>query len=318
MSQKDINPFKYSDTNKRYHTYDRFLKSKFGFKCAKLSLDGGFTCPNIDGTKGVGGCVYCSALGSGEFTASGSITEQAETQKKVYMRKWNGRRLGYIAYFQAHTNTYAPVDVLSRIYGEALACEGVVGMSIATRADALPDDVCRLLYEISQRTFLTVELGLQSCHEVTAERINRCHTLAEFESAVNKLRDLGIRVCVHLINGLPGEDEEMMIQSAKYVSSLDIQGVKIHSLSVLSDSRLGQMYRERPFYIMSREEYIRTAVSQLRVMRGDIVIERLTGDPEPGKLIVPDWSLDKISVLNGIDKLMYALDTYQGADISDA
>ncbi len=312
MSQKDVNPFKNSDSNKRYYTYDCFLKRKFGFKCAKLSLDGGFTCPNIDGTKGIGGCIYCSGKGSGEFTASGNITEQIEAQKAVYARKWGNRELKYIAYFQAHTNTYAPIHVLSSLYDQALASSDVVGMSIATRADALPDGVCRLLKEISERTFLTVELGLQTRYEHTARRINRCHTLGEFEEAVAKLREMNIRVCVHLINGLPGEDHEMMLESAKYVSSLDVQGVKIHSLSVLSDSRLGAVYRQEPFYIMSKDEYIATVADQLEILREDIVVERLTGDPDPDKLIEPAWSVDKISVLNGIDKLLYSRNTYQG------
>ncbi len=312
MSQKDLNPFKYSDSNKRYCTYDYYLKTKFGVKCAKLSLDGGFTCPNKDGTKGVGGCIYCSGKGSGEFTAPGSIKEQIETQKSVYQRKWSNRELKYIAYFQAHTNTYAPVSRLKELYTQALLCEDVIGMSIATRADALPDDVCRLLAEVSEKTFLTVELGLQTSYEHIAQSINRCHTLEEFESGVKKLRELGIRVCVHLINGLPGESEKMMIENARYVSQLDVQGVKIHSLSVLSDSRLGELYMSKGFPIMSKEAYIDTVVSQLEALREDMVIERLTGDPDPRMLIEPRWSVDKVSVLNGIDKLMFARNTYQG------
>ncbi len=312
MSQKDVNPFKNSDSNKRYYTYDYFLKKKFGVKCAKLSLDGGLTCPNIDGTKGFGGCVYCSESGSGEFTAKGSIAEQIESQKSVYKRKWSGRELKYIAYFQAHTNTYAPAEKLKALYMQALSCDDIVGISVATRADALPDEVCDLLYEVSQHTFLTVELGLQTCHAKTAELINRCHTLEEFETGVGKLRNRGIRVCVHLINGLPGETEEMMVQSAAYVSGLDIQGVKLHSLSVLSDSRLGKMYEREKFPILTRDEYIRTVVRQLEVIKEDTVAERLTGDPDPHKLIEPAWSVDKVSVLNGIDKLMYSENTYQG------
>ncbi len=312
MSQKDINPFKNSDSNKRYYTYDHFLKQKFGTKCAKLSLDCGFTCPNIDGTKGTGGCIYCSGKGSGEFTAPGSISEQIETQRAVYLRKWKGKALKYIAYFQAHTNTYASVDILSGLYCQALSAEDVVGISIATRADALPDDVCDLLGELSEKTFLTVELGLQTCHEHIAHSINRCHTLHEFEDAVKRLRNMNIRVCVHLINGLPGEDRKMMVENAEYASSLDIQGVKLHSLSVLSDSRLGYVYKKVPFYIMSRDEYIETVADQLECLRGDIVIERLTGDPDPGKLIEPAWATDKISVLNGIDKILYLRGTYQG------
>lgn len=313
MTQKEINPFEYTDSNKRYYTYDYFMKRKFGMKCAKLSLDGGFTCPNKDGTRGTGGCVYCSSSGSGEFTKKGSIKEQIDAQKSVYERKWGKNKLGYVAYFQANTNTYAPVNVIEKLYCEALDQSGVVGLSIATRADALPDDVCELLGEISEKTFLTVELGLQTCHDEVAEKINRCHTTKEFLCGYEKLRKYGnIRICVHIINGLMWEDEKMMLENAEFVSNIGADGIKIHSLLVLSDSPLGCRYAKVPFRVQSREEYIRTVVKQLELLKPNIVVERLTADPDATKLLAPEWTENKIEILNGIDKLMYAENTYQG------
>ena len=179
-TQKDTNPFIYSDSNKRYHTYDYYIKHKFGKKCAKIPLDCGFTCPNIDGSKGVGGCIYCSSRGSGDFAASAdlSVTEQLDKTRKVMEHKWEN--CGIIPYFQAHTNTYAPLEVLKNKYSEALSYPDVVGVNIATRADALPDDVCEYLAEIAEKTTLTVELGLQTVHDTTAKLINRCHTTDDF------------------------------------------------------------------------------------------------------------------------------------------
>ncbi len=313
MTQKQTNPFEYTDSNKRYHTYDYFMKRKFGMKCAKLSLDGGFTCPNRDGTRGKGGCVYCSSSGSGEFTQKGSIKEQIAAQKSVYERKWGQNKLGYIAYFQANTNTYAPVNVLERLYCEALEQKDVVGMSVATRADTLPDDVCELLGELSQNTFLTVELGLQTCHDSTAEKINRCHTTKEFLHGYEKLKKYdNIRICVHIINGLMGEDPKMMLENAEFVSNIGADGIKIHSLLVLDDSTLGGEYRRKPFKLQSREEYIKTVVMQLEHISPHIVAERLTADPDPSELLAPEWTKNKIEILNGIDKMMYSENTYQG------
>ncbi len=313
MTQKETNPYKNSDDNKRYYTYDRYLKKRFGMKCAKLSLDGGFTCPNKDGSRGVGGCIYCSSSGSGEFERSGSIAQQLAEQKKVYERKWSGKKLGYIAYFQSNTNTYAPIDRLSSLYTQALDCDGVIGLDVATRADALNDDVCRLLGELSKSTFVTVELGLQTCHDEVARRINRCHTTREFLLGYESLRKYGnIRICTHIINGFMWENEEMMIENAKFVSDIGSDGIKIHSLLVLKDSTLGKMYLASPFELQSREDYINTVIAQLEVINGDMVVERLVADTDESLLIAPEWVKRKTDVLNGIDKLMYSKNTYQG------
>ena len=216
-TQIESNPFPYSDSNKRYHTYDYFMKNRFGAKCAKLPLDGGFTCPNRDGVCGTGGCIYCSARGSGDFCSDAALPVAAQLEEAYgkLSQKWQNPRC--IAYFQAFTGTYAPLDVLREKYEAALIPPYVVGLSIATRADCLPDDVCAYLAELAGRTFLTVELGLQSVHDITAARIRRGHTFADFCDGYEKLRRASdkINICVHLINGLPGEDHAMMLESAR-------------------------------------------------------------------------------------------------------
>ena len=222
--------FKYSDSNKRYHTLDYFYKHKFGCKIAKISLNGGFTCPNKDGTKGVGGCIYCSKLGSGDYAGkpNKSLTEQFFDIKKIMNKKWQDTK--YIGYFQANTNTYAPVSELKKKYEEILKIDGVVGLNIATRSDAITEECLDYLKELNKETFLNIELGLQTIHEDTNKLINRGETLEEFEVMVKKLRSRGINVIVHIINGLPYETKEMMLETIKYVNKLDIQGIKFHSL----------------------------------------------------------------------------------------
>ncbi len=288
------------------------MQKKFGCKVFKVALNGGFTCPNIDGTKGIGGCVYCSG-GSGDFAGdpSHNILSQFEEIKERMHRKWSSAK--YIPYFQAHTNTYAPVKVLRERFEGVLAQDNVVGISIATRADCLEDDVLEYLSEISRRTYLIVELGLQTIFDETGERINRCHTYAEFLDGYNKLKARGINVCVHLINGLPGEDREMMLKSARAVAKLRPHCVKLHLLHVLKGTRLAEMYRNGEFELMTREEYVETIVNQLEVFPPETIIQRLTGDGGRDTLIGPIWSLKKFVVLNEIDKLMIRRDTYQGA-----
>ncbi len=288
------------------------MQKKFGCKVFKVALNGGFTCPNIDGTKGIGGCVYCSG-GSGDFAGdpSHNILSQFEEIKERMHRKWSSAK--YIPYFQAHTNTYAPVKVLRERFEGVLAQDNVVGISIATRADCLEDDVLEYLSEISRRTYLIVELGLQTIFDETGERINRCHTYAEFLDGYNKLKARGINVCVHLINGLPGEDREMMLKSARAVAKLRPHCVKLHLLHVLKGTRLAEMYRNGEFELMTREEYVETIVNQLEVFPPETIIQRLTGDGGRDTLIGPMWSLKKFVVLNEIDKLMIRRDTYQGA-----
>ena len=304
--------FKYSNTNKRYHTLDYYYKNKFNKKVSKISLNAGFTCPNIDGCVGTGGCIYCSNTGSGEY--AGKVTDDLVTQfneiKKVMTNKWPDSL--FIGYFQAHTNTYAPVDVLKEKYEIILKQPNVVGLSIATRADAIDDDCLEYLDELNKRTFLTVELGLQTIHEETSKLINRCHTLECFNNMVNKLRERNINVVVHIINGLPYETKEMMLETIKYLNTLDIQGIKIHMLSILKNTKLAIMYKESPFKLITREEYIDIVCDQLELLRPEIVINRITGDPKISDLIEPDWLIKKVTIINDIDKELVRRDSYQG------
>lgn len=309
-----MNNFKYTLDNKRYHTWNYHLHEKFGCKVFKVALNGGFTCPNIDGTKGTGGCIYCSG-GSGDFAGDPShsiLTQFDEVRTKMH-QKWSEAK--YIPYFQAHTNTYAPASVLRERFEVVLGCENVVGISIATRADCLEEDVLEYLSELNECTYLIVELGLQSVFDETGKKINRCHSYADFLSGYQKLRERNINVCVHLINGLPGETEEMMIESARTVGALKPHCMKLHLLHVLKNTRLAEMYKRGEFELMSREAYVRTIVNQLEVIPPETVIQRLTGDGGRDSLIGPMWSLKKFVVLNEIDKLMVKRDTCQGAKL---
>lgn len=307
------NDFKYSNDNKRYHTWNYHLQSKFGTKVFKVALNGGFTCPNIDGTKGFGGCTYCSDSGSGDFAGdpSQNIIAQFETVKERMHKKWRDAK--YIPYFQAHTNTYAPVSVLKSLFEPVLALENVVGISIATRADALPDDVLDYLADINKRTYLIVELGLQSIFDKTGEKINRCHTYDEFLIGYNKLKSRNINVCVHLINGLPNETKDMMLSSARAVAALRPHCVKLHLLHILKNTRIAQEYINGEFETLTLEEYVDIICSQLELFHEDTVIQRLTGDGGRDSLIAPLWSLKKFVVLNEIDKQMLLRNTFQGA-----
>ena len=306
------NAFEYSLDNKRYHTWNYHLSQKFGEKVFKVSLNAGFTCPNIDGTKGYGGCIYCSDAGSGDFAGnpSDSILEQFEKVKQRMHEKWPKAK--YIPYFQAHTNTYAPLEVLKEKFEPVLKCDGVVGLSIATRADALEDDVLDYLSELSKRTYLIVELGLQTVFDKTGELINRCHTYQEFLDGYKKLTDRGINVCVHLIIGLPFETKEMMLRSVSEVAKLKPHAVKLHLLHVLKGTKLAQMYQNNEFKTLTREEYVDIIVDALEILPKETIIQRLTGDGGKDDLIAPLWSLKKFCVLNEIDKEMVRRNTYQG------
>ena len=312
-----MNQFKYSNTNKRYHTLDYHYKNKFGKKIFKISLNAGFSCPNIDGTVGYGGCIYCSKLGSGEFAGNKeeSIEKQFNEIKTMMHQKW--REGSYIAYFQARTNTYAPIDELKKVYEKALSMENVVGLSIGTRPDSITEECLNYLEELSKRTYLTIELGLQTIKEETSKLINRCHTLNCFEEMVKKLRERNINVVVHIINGLPYETKEDMINTVKYLNRLDIQGIKIHMLSILKDTPLEKLYYKDNFPILSKEEYIDIVINQLEYLRPEIVIHRITGDPKIEELVEPKWLIKKFCVLNDIDKEMVRRNTYQGAKINE-
>ena len=304
--------FIYSDDNKRYHTWNYHLRHKFGAKVMKIALNAGFTCPNIDGTKGKGGCIYCSPSGSGDFAGDprASINAQFDAVCEKMHQKWRDGL--YIAYFQAHTNTYAPAHVLRERFEGVLSRQGVVGISIATRADCLKDDVLEYLSELNERTYLIVELGLQSIFDETGERINRCHTYAEFLEGYNKLKSRGINTCVQLIDGLPGEDKEMMLKSAEEVAKLRPHCVKLHLLHVLEGTRLAEQYKRDEFKLLTKDEYVDIITSQLELFHPETVIQRLTGDGGRDTLIGPVWSLKKFEVLNAIDKEMERRQAFQG------
>ena len=309
------NIFKYSYNNKRYHTLDYFYKHKFNSKVFKVSLNAGLSCPNIDGTVGKGGCIYCSNSGSGEFAGNKNddIITQFNEIKKMMLKKWPNAK--YIGYFQAHTNTYAPVETLKKLYEPILQQENVVGLNIATRPDAISDECLKYLEELNKKTYLTIELGLQTIHKKTTKIINRCHTLECFENMVKKLREKNINVVVHIINGLPYETKEDMIKTAKYLNTLDIQGIKIHMLSVIKNTKLEKLYQLKPFHILTEEEYIDIVINQLENLSPEIVINRITGDPKLDDLIQPTWLIKKFCVLNNIDKEMVKRNTYQGKNI---
>lgn len=313
-TQKETNPFPFSDTNKRYHTYDYYLRHTFGEKVAKITLDGGFTCPNRDGTCGTDGCIYCSGKGGGEFTESAalSIAEQFERQRARLSGKWQVNK--YIVYFQSYTNTYAPLSRLRALYEEALSLPNVVGLNIATRADCLPDEVIDYLAELSKRTVLTVELGLQTADDETAERIGRGHTLATFLSAVRRLRERApcVRLGVHVIFGLIGENDEKMLKTIKIVSSLLPDEVKIHLLYVVKHTKMAEIYANGAYFPLKEEEYVDLVVRALELLPPTVTVARLTGDGDRLELIAPLWSRNKRKILNEIDKTFYKRNTQQG------
>ena len=314
VTQAATNPFAYSDTNKRYYTYDYFLKSTFGGKVAKLPLDAGFTCPNIDGRCAHGGCIYCSPRGSGDFAQESVIPteEQFEIVKSQLSSKWKTDK--YIPYFQAHTNTYAPLEIIREKIEPVMKKEGVVGLNIATRADCLEDDVVDYLCELAGRTTLTVELGLQSSNDETARAINRGHSYADFLVGYRKLHlaSAKINICVHIIFGLPGEDREMMLKTVKDVADLHPEQVKIHLLHVIKNTAMADIYLGGDYIPMTMEDYVDTVAEALTYLPPDTVIGRLTGDGMQSELLAPDWSRKKTIVINNIDKKMYERDLYQG------
>ncbi len=304
--------FKYTLDNKRYHTLNYHVKTKYNQKVVKISLNAGFSCPNLDGTVGYGGCIYCSKSGSGDF--GGNINQSLPTQfneiKNKIDKKWPNSK--YIAYFQARTNTHAPIEILREKYESVLNLKDVIGLSIATRSDAINDECLEYLKELNKKTNLTIELGLQTIHESTSKLINRCHTLKNFEEMVKKLKANNIEVVIHIINGLPYETKEMMIETIKYVNNLNIDGIKIHMLNIVKDTPLEKLYKEKKFHLLTKEEYIDIVISQLEYLNEKIVIHRITSDPDPKNLIAPTWLTKKVCLLNDIDKEMKKRNTYQG------
>ena len=307
-----MNKFKYSNTNKRYYTLDYYYKSKYNIKVFKVSLNMGLTCPNKDGKVGYGGCIYCSKMGSGEYAGNKekSLKDQFEDIKNMMLKKWSKAK--YIAYFSANTNTYAPIEKLKKAWEEVLNYENVIGINISTRPDSISKECYDYLEELNKKTDLTIELGLQTIHEKTSKLINRCHTLECFENCVKELNKRNIKVLVHIINGLPYETKEMMLETVKYLNNLNIWGIKIHMLNVLKDTKLEQLYQKEHFHILSKDEYINIVCDQLELLNENIVINRLTGDPKLEDLIEPKWIIKKVCVLNDIDKEMKRRECFQG------
>lgn len=300
--------FKYSLDNKRYHTLNYFYRSKFNNKVFKVPIDAHMSCPNkVNGN----GCVYCSDYSKSNIINSNeSIKDQFLNNIKVLEKKWPNSL--YIPYFQAGTNTYAPLDTLKKLFEQLLDYPKVVGLAIATRPDTLSDEVIEYLGELNKRTFLTIELGLQSSNDKTLDFIKRGHDVKCFVTAVKKLKKKNIFVVAHIINGLPYETEEDMLKTAKLLNDIKVDGVKIHMLFISKNTELADIYKKEKFNILTKEEYIDITIKQLEILDEKIVIERITGDPIKEDLIAPNWLLKKFCVLNDIDKEMVKRNTYQG------
>ena len=310
-SQKTPLIFDTSDGQElRINTINTYLKKEFGGKVVKLSLDGGFTCPNRDGSKGFGGCLFCSSSGSGDMAAgSGDISADLESQIGLLSDKWPDAK--YLAYFQSHTNTYAPVDELREKFYAALKHPQVSGIAIATRPDSIPDDVLELLAELNEKTFLWVELGLQTMHQDTMDAMNLCYTLEEYDDTVGRLLERGIKVVTHLILGLPGEDREMMLKSVKHVCSQPIFGLKLHMFNLVKGS---QMELTHPDYVSFEtiSEYVDLLISAVELVPPSVTLHRISGDAPRSTLIAPEWSYMKRTILNTIHKEMRDRNTWQG------
>ncbi len=306
------NPFKYSSDNKRYRTFNHYLRERFGKKVFKVSLNLGLSCPNRDGSRGVGGCIYCSEKLSGDFGGNpcDTLDKQFSEVKSAMEKKWQGG--SYIPYFQAGTNTYADIDFLKKAYEKALSFENVVGLAIATRADCITEEIADLLKDISKRTYLVVELGLQTVHDSTARLINRCHDYSEFLEGYRLLTDRGIHVCIHLIDGLPGEDKQMMLETARQVALLKPHAVKLHLLHIIRGTALCRLYEEGDVKALSLDEYVDIVCDQLELLPAETIIERVTGDGAADTLVAPLWSLKKLCVMNEIDKELGRRNSYQG------
>lgn len=310
-----MNPFPYAeDKNKRYHSWNFALRQEFGEKIFKVPIDAGFDCPNRDGTVAKGGCTFCSVSGSGDMIVApeAPLPEQFEKEIAMMHKKWP-QVDKYIVYFQNFTNTHAPVAVIRERFEQVLSLPGVVGISIGTRPDCLPEDVVDYLAELNQRFYLWVELGLQTTFETTSNAINRAHDYQTYLDGVASLRKHNIRVCTHLINGLPGETIEMMQENVRRtIQDSDIQGIKLHLLHLMRNTRMLRDYHEGRLQLMRRDTYVSLICDQLEMIPPEIIIHRLTGDAPWDSLVGPMWSLKKWEVLNEIDQEMLRRNSYQG------
>lgn len=310
-----MNPFPYAeDKNKRYHSWNFALRQEFGEKIFKVPIDAGFDCPNRDGTVAKGGCTFCSVSGSGDMIVApeAPLPEQFEKEIAMMHKKWS-QVDKYIVYFQNFTNTHAPVAVIRERFEQVLTLPGVVGISVGTRPDCLPEDVVDYLAELNQRFYLWVELGLQTTFETTSNAINRAHDYQTYLDGVASLRKHNIRVCTHLINGLPGETIEMMQENVRRtIQDSDIQGIKLHLLHLMRNTRMLRDYHEGRLQLMRRDTYVSLICDQLEMIPPEIIIHRLTGDAPWDSLVGPMWSLKKWEVLNEIDQEMLRRNSYQG------
>lgn len=307
------NKFKYSFNEKRYHTFNYYLKNKYNCKVSKVILDAGFTCPNRDGSKGIGGCIFCSDLGSGDsnIDLGDNLLKQYNANKAVMDNKWpNGL---YIPYFQSFSNTYGPLSKIKAMLEPFLHMDEVCEIAIATRCDCLSEETINYLNDVCKYKQIWLELGLQTSNDITGEYINRKYTFSDFKNALTKLENTNIKTCVHIINGLPNETKEDMLKTIKDIKGLKFDAIKIHMLHIIQNTKLANIYNETPFKVLDREEYIELVVKQLELLRPEVVVQRLTGDPIKEDLIEPTWTLNKTTILNDIDKLMRKLDTYQGS-----
>jgi radical SAM protein (TIGR01212 family) len=306
------NPFPFALANKRYHTLDYALKIRFGSKLAKVPLHGGFTCPNRDGTIEIGGCTFCSATGASDYLLEPStpLIQQYEYGKNIALRKWKTNR--FIAFFQAYTNTHAPLTELRKRFDPLLEWPDVAMIAIATRPDCLPNDVIHYLSELNRVKPLWIELGLQTIFDETAQSIHRGYDLSVFIEAVQRLRQHNLEVVVHIINGLPGESHSMMIQTAAFLSQQDIQGIKFHALTIAKQSALGVLYQQQPFPLLTQTEYLDVLIKQLELLPPSMIIHRINGDPVEKELLGPMWCLNKRHFSNQLDREMVIRNTFQG------
>lgn len=307
----------YINEQHRYYTLDFYNKQKYGCKVFKVALNGNFTCPNRDGTISHNGCIFCSESGSGDFAGDKELPlkNQFEQVKNILLNKWPKAK--YIPYFQANTNTYGPIEKIKRLFDEAITLDkDIVSISIATRPDCINDDVLEYLGELNKKIPVTIELGLQTIHNLTANIINRGYDLDVFKSCVERLNKYNIEIVVHIINGLPFETKEMMLETVKYLNNLNIHGIKIHSLFILKNTKLAEMYLNNEFNILTLDEYVDITTEQLAIIRDDIVIHRINGDAPRNLLIEPLWSLKKLVVMNEIDKKMKEKNYYQGCKMA--
>lgn len=296
----------------RYNSANRFFREKFGDKVIKVALDGGFTCPNRDGTLSYGGCIFCSEKGSGDFAGDRSldIEKQFEVSRQKMNKKWKDGK--YIAYFQAFTNTYAPLEYLQKIFTRASNLTDVVGIFIATRPDCITEDIAKFLGELNKKIYVCIELGFQTSKEESIKLINRCYENEVFEDCIGMLNKYNIDIIVHTILGLPYESKQDILNTVKYVSKFNISGIKLQLLHIIKDTALHKLYIRKPFKILTLEEYVDIVVSCIENLPPNIVIHRITGDGDKNTLVEPKWSLNKKVVLNSINKELNIRDTYQG------